>query len=230
MALSFAQQRLWFIDQLAQGSAQYNMPIALRLEGDLQADALHAAFSEIVRRHEVLRTIYATSATGEASQRILPVDALPLPRFDLSVIPEAERDAEVLRLAETDALTPFRLDQDLMVRVSLIALDSRTHVLLFNMHHIASDGWSMSVLMEELVQLYAAFAQGQPSPLSPLAIQYADFAAWQRSHIRGAYLEEQLNYWQKQLAGIPPVHGLILDRPRALQPSFVGKALTVPLD
>ena len=230
LALSFAQQRLWFIDQLTQGSAQYNMPIALRLEGELQVDALHAAFSEIVRRHEVLRTIYATSATGEASQRILPVDVLPLARFELSGLPEEEREAEVLRLAETDALTPFRLDQDLMVRVSLIALDAKTHVLLFNMHHIASDGWSMSVLMEELVQLYAAFVQGQSSPLPPLAIQYADFADWQRSHIRGDYLEEQLNYWQKQLAGIPPVHGLILDRPRALQPSFVGKALTVPLD
>jgi amino acid adenylation domain-containing protein len=230
LALSFAQQRLWFIDQLTQGSAQYNMPIALKLEGELQVDALHAAFSEIVRRHEVLRTIYATSATGEASQRILPVDVLPLARFELSGLPEEEREAEVLRLAETDALTPFRLDQDLMVRVSLIALDAKTHVLLFNMHHIASDGWSMSVLMEELVQLYAAFVQGRSSPLPPLAIQYADFAAWQRSHIRGDYLEEQLNYWRKQLAGIPPVHGLILDRPRALQPSFVGKALTVPLD
>jgi amino acid adenylation domain-containing protein len=230
LALSFAQQRLWFIDQLTQGSAQYNMPIALRLEGELQVDALHAAFSEIVRRHEVLRTIYATSATGEASQQILPVDALPLARFDLSGLPEEDREAEVLGLAETDACTPFRLDQDLMVRVSLIALDAKTHVLLFNMHHIASDGWSMSVLMEELVQLYAAFVQGQSSPLSPLAIQYADFAAWQRSHIRGDYLEEQMNYWQKQLAGIPPVHGLILDRPRALEPSFVGKALTVPLD
>ena len=230
LALSFAQQRLWFIDQLTQGSAQYNMPIPLRLEGELRVDALHAAFSEIVRRHEVLRTIYATSATGEASQRILPVDVLPLARFELSGLPEKEQEEEVLRLAETDALTPFRLDQDLMMRVSLIALDAKTHVLLFNMHHIASDGWSMNVLMEELVQLYAAFAQGQSSPLPPLAIQYADFAAWQRSHIRGDYLEEQLSYWQKQLAGIPPVHGLILDRPRALQPSFVGKALKVPLE
>lgn len=230
LALSFAQQRLWFIDQLTQGSAQYNMPIALRLEGELQVDALHAAFSEIVQRHEVLRTIYATAATGEASQRILPVDVLPLVSVDLSGLPEEEREAEVLRLAETDALTPFRLDQDLMVRVSLIALDAKTHVLLFNMHHIASDGWSMRVLMEELVQLYAAFVRGQSSPLSPLAIQYADFAAWQRSHIRGDYLEAQLHYWQKQLAGIPPVHGLILDRPRPLQPSFVGKAFTAPID
>jgi len=230
LALSFAQQRLWFIDQLTQGSAQYNMPIALKMKGELHIDALHKAFSEIVQRHEVLRTVYVTSAKGEASQRDLPVDVLPLARFDLSGLTEEKQETEVLRLAEADAIMPYRLDRDLMVRVSLITLDAQTHVLLFNMHHIASDGWSLGVLFEEFVQLYAAFVQGQASPLSPLAIQYADFAVWQRSHIQGDYLDEQMNYWQKQLAGIPPVHSLILDRPRPLEPSFVGKAISVPLD
>jgi amino acid adenylation domain-containing protein len=230
LALSFAQQRLWFIDQLAPGSAQYNMPIALKLQGELHIDALHRAFSEIVQRHEVLRTVYVTSAKGEASQRILPLEALPLARFDLSGLSEEKQETEVLRLAETDAAQPFRLDRDLMVRVSLITLGAQTHVLLFNMHHIASDGWSMGVLFEEFVQLYAAFVQGQASALAPLAIQYADFAAWQRSHIAGDYLDAQMDYWQKQLAGIPPVHGLSLDRPRPLQPSFVGKAISMPLD
>ena len=230
LPLSFAQQRLWFIDQLTQGSAQYNMPVALKLEGELHIEVLHEAFSEIVRRHEVLRTVYVTSAKGEASQRILPVDELPLARFDLSGLTREKQETEVLRLADADAVMPYRLDRDLMVRASLITLDPKTHVLLFNMHHIASDGWSMGVLIEELVQLYAAFVRGQSNPLAPLAIQYADFAVWQRSHIQGDYLEDQMNYWQKQLAGIPPVHGLILDRPRALQPSFVGNALSVTLD
>ncbi|MCA1614416.1 MAG: condensation domain-containing protein, partial [Acidobacteria bacterium] len=211
--LSFAQQRLWFLDQLEPGAAAYNVTAALRLKGRLDADALRRALDEVVRRHESLRTTFA-EADGQPVQLIAPELTVSLPVVDLAHRAGDERGVEVGRLAAEEARAGFDLRQGPLLRARLLRLTEAEHVLLFTMHHIISDGWSVGVLVREVAALYEAFARGGPSPLAELPVQYADYAAWQRARLTGGVLEEQLSYWRRQLAGAPPVLSLPTDRPR----------------
>jgi len=219
LPLSFAQQRLWFIDRLEEGSAQYNMPVALRLTGNLRFDALQRSLDEIVERHEVIRSTYKLQ--GETGVQVVhPAKPLAIHRTDLSGFDAEERDAQLREALAEEGARPFNLAHDLMLRVQLLTLAQNEHVLLFTMHHIASDGWSMGVLIKELVSLYEGHCLGIQIDLPELPIQYADYAAWQRS--KSGDLAEQVAYWKSQLANAPGVHSLPLDRPRPAQQQFAG--------
>jgi amino acid adenylation domain-containing protein len=218
---SFAQERLWFLDQLEPGSSAYNIPAAFRLKGVLDRTALEQSLNEIVRRHEVLRTTFATVG-GQPVQVIASDLNLALPIVDLCKFPEAKREIEVQRLVTEEAQRPFDLIQDPFLRTTLLHLDDEEHVLLLTMHHIVSDGWSMGVFNQELAALYKAFSARKPSPLPELPIQYADFAHWQRQWLQGEVLEAQLAYWKQQLGGSLPVLKLPTDRPRPAIQTFQG--------
>ncbi len=224
LPLSFAQQRLWYLDQLEPGNAAYNNPVALRLSGPLDPGALERAINEVVSRHEVLRTRIAV-ADGRAAQQILPEVRVPLELVDLSGLPEAEREDEARRRARAEAGRPFALDAAPLVRAALLRLApgeaAGEHVLLVTMHHIVSDGWSAGVLFAELGALYAAFAAGHPSPLPELAVQYADHAVWQRQQLDGPLLAGELAYWKERLADLPALE-LAGDHPRPPVPSSGG--------
>ncbi len=233
LPLSFTQQSLWFLDQLeGKQSTTYNMPVALRLEGSLHINALERSFTEIVHRHESLRTTFP-AINGHPNQMILEIESVKMVVKDIQKLSPAEQTEEVQRLAYEEAHTPFDLAKDSLLRVTLIKLDSTVYVLLITMHHIISDGWSISIFMKELTILYQAFSQNQPSPLSPLTIQYADFAHWQRQWLKGAVLDTQINYWKQQLADIPPVLDLPTDYPRPAIQSYRGNyqnfEITTPL-
>ncbi len=228
LPLSFAQRRLWFLDQLEPGSALYNVPSALWLEGPLDTDALERGFTEVARRHESLRTTFRAEQ-GQPFQVINPPAPLPLTRVDLSSLPAAEREARALQLAEEEARRPFDLSTGPLLRITLLRLSNTEHVLVLVMHHIISDGWSMSVLVRELSALYEAFAQGQPSPLPELPVQYADYTLWQHQWLRGPELDRQRTYWKQQLAGIPGLLELPTDRPRPRVETFRGANIPVTL-
>jgi amino acid adenylation domain-containing protein len=221
LPLAYSQERLWFIDQLDPGSPVYNIGTAIRLDGQLDMDALQQTFDEIIRRHEVLRTSFAASQ-GQPQQVISPAGTFAISLTDLSAWPEKERDVEARRLAREEALLPFDLSKGPLLRVSLLRLDEDVHLVLFTMHHIISDGWSISVLVREVAVLYDAFSRGETSPLPELPIQYADFAVWQREWLRGEVLERQLSYWREQLKGAPPVLELPTDRARPAVQSYRG--------
>ena len=224
--LSFAQQRLWFLDQLGAGEA-YNMPLVLRLEGTLDVEALRRAFEEIVRRHEALRTTFG-SRDGRPWQRIQPPPAWPLPLEDVSPLPPAARAAATTLQIRTASQRPFALAHEWPLRTLLVRLAAQDHVLVVVLHHIVADGWSLGVLTRELTALYRAFVQGQAAPLAPLPVQYADFAQWQRGWLRGAVLEAELAYWRQQLADVP-VLALPTDRPRPAVQTFEGAVQMQPV-
>ena len=229
LPLSFAQQRLWFFEQLRPGQATYNIPIVVRLRGPLNGAALEQSFNEILRRHEVLRTCFVVEK-GQPMQKIAAELRLSVLSVDLRALPRGDREPEIRRLARQDALTPFDLVQEPLLRASLLHLDSNEHVVLLTMHHIVSDGWSMGVLIRELVALYDAFAAGQPSPLPELSLQYGDFALWQRQQLQGDMLAAQLDYWRQHLGEQPPVLDLPMSRPRPALQTFQGarQSLTLP--
>ena len=217
LAPSFAQSRLWFLDQLEPGSPLYNLSAAVRLDGELGRAAFAAALGEIVRRHEVLRTTFRSdpeAPSGEPVPVVSPPAGIPLPLIDLTALPAAARRETAERLTGEIARRPFDLARDLLLRASLLALAPREHLAVVTLHHIASDGWSIGILTGELAALYAAFREGTPSPLPELAIQYADYAAWQRRQLSGARLEAELAFWRGSLAGAPPALELPTDHPR----------------
>ncbi|WP_420127101.1 non-ribosomal peptide synthase/polyketide synthase [Longimicrobium sp.] len=221
LPLSFAQERLWFLDRLEPGSATYNIPVARRLGGAMDAGALERALGELVRRHEALRTVFA-EADGRPVQVIAPFGGFTLPVEDLSALGEADREAAVrLRVSEETA-RPFDLAAGPLFRAALLRLGEEDHVLLLTMHHIVSDGWSMGVLFRELSALYAAYLEGRESPLSPPAVQYADYAVWQREQLAGEVLDRQLAYWKERLAGAPDLLEVPTDHPRPAVQSFRG--------
>jgi amino acid adenylation domain-containing protein len=228
LPLSYAQQRLWFLDQLESGNPIYNIPVALRLRGPLFVDALERTLNEIVRRHESLRTVFSEEQ-GEAVQVILPEQPVIMPVFNLSNLPEGSGETEALQLATVEARTGFDLSRGPLLRAALLRLGGEDHLLLFTMHHIISDGWSMGVLVRELTALYEAYSEGRESPLPELALQYADYAVWQREWLQGFVLEEQLAYWKRQLEGIPPVLEFPTDRPRPTAMTFRGATVNVEL-
>ena len=220
---SFAQQRLWFIDQLMGGASHYNMPMVLRVEGDFKVALAAQALKQIVARHEPLRTVFA-----QDSQGVLQVqdsgETFELIEDDLSHpnTTDAEQQQRINELAANDAQQVFDLSHDLMLRARYLRTSPHSGVLLFNMHHIASDGWSIALLVREFIQLYDGYRQGQTPHLNPLPIQYADYAHWQRHWLTGDALASEVAYWQQQLAELPAVHSLTLDAARPEYQSFNG--------
>jgi amino acid adenylation domain-containing protein len=220
--LSWAQQRLWFIAQFDPAvGAVYNLPLALRLEGRIDEDALRRTFDRIVARHDVLRTRFRVVG-GEPVQCIEAAEACDFVVHDLAALVDAERGEAVARLSRESATAPFDFAVDAPLRVALLRLAPAEHLLLVTQHHIASDGWSTGVLTREVTALYAAFSAGRADPLPPLALQYADYAAWQRATLQGEALQAHLDYWKTRLAGAPQLIDLPLDRPRPTQQSHVG--------
>jgi amino acid adenylation domain-containing protein len=213
LPLSFAQQRLWFLERLQPGTATYNLPSVFRLDGPLSIPALAAALGEIDRRHDVLRTTFAVVA-GEPVQVIAPPAPRPFPVVDLAGLPAGPRNAESARLAQEEARRPFDLSRGPLLRETLVCLGSEEHRLLLTFHHVASDGWSLGVLLDELGALYRAGLAGRPSPLPELPVQYADFALWQRRWLDGDVLAAQLAYWRHALSGAELTLDLPIDRPR----------------
>jgi len=220
--LSYAQQRLWFLDQLEPGTASYNIPKALRLAGKLEVAVLEKVLNEIVRRHEALRTRFEV-VEGQPVQIISEMQPMGLPLIDLSGLSESERAAEAVRLIQEEARHPFDLARGPLLRSSLLRTSEAEHLLLFTMHHIVSDGWSIGLLIEEVATLYKAFMKGDASPLNELAIQYADYAAWQREWLTAEALEGEFAYWRRQLAGMPTLLKLPVDRPRPPVQTFQGE-------
>ena len=227
--VSFAQQRLWLLDQLEGGGPAYSVPTAVRLTGRLDAAALRAALSEVARRHEALRTTFAAEA-GRPVQLVRPPSAVALPVIDLSRLGAGRAEAEARRAAREEAGRGFDLSSGPLLRARLLRLSEEEHVALLNMHHIISDAWSRGVLIGELVRLYEAYAVGRKSPLAELEVQYADYAVWQRDWLRGEALEEQLSYWRRQLEGAPAVTDLPSDRPRPALQSQRGAEYKFALD
>ena len=219
--LSFAQQRLWLLDQLEPGNPFYNIPLAIRLRGSLDHQVLQKTFSEIIRRHEVLRTNFVM-VDGPPRQLIAPPEPFTIQLCDLNYVAETEREAHALRMASELARVPFNLVSDPLVRAHLLILDRDDYLLLLTMHHIVSDGWSMSVLLREVTTLYKSYSKGQESTLPELPIQYSDFASWQRKWLQGEVLERQLSYWKRQLADPLPVLDLLTDHPRPSVQTFNG--------
>ena len=221
LPLSFAQQRLWFLHQLEPESPAYNIFMPLRLRGRLDLDALEASLSEIVGRHEVFRTTFP-SVDGVPVQTIEPQAVFTLQQLDFALMPEDQREEEVLRFATDEACRAFDLATAPPLRVSLLRLGNDDHMLLVSMHHIISDGWSIGVFVREMALLYEAARASKPCHLEDLKIQYADFAVWQRSYLQGDVLQAQMSYWKERLSGSPPLLELPLDRPRPSMPSFRG--------
>jgi amino acid adenylation domain-containing protein len=219
--LSYAQERLWLIHQRDGSSAGYNLPLGIRLRGALSAAALERALQEIVQRHEVLRT-HLVVRNGEPFQQILPKPEFSLNTLDLSNVPKGRQEEEVHERMRAEAQQPFDLEKGPLFCARLLRLDTQDHVLLITMHHIVSDGWSIGVLLEELVTLYANFSQGRPSPLPNLPMQYADFAEWQREWLSGETLKQQMSYWEQQLSNLPSPLELPADRPQPANRSFTG--------
>ncbi|MCW8091975.1 non-ribosomal peptide synthetase, partial [Alteromonas sp. ASW11-130] len=207
---SYAQQRIWFIDQLQGGSPEYNMPLALTVEGRFELNAAELALSQIIKRHEALRTVFAVK--GDETVQIIKQDfSFNLVHHDVSMFDTGIRQLKVKEFISQDRLTPFDLRNDLMIRASYIKIGEELGVLIFNMHHIASDGWSTRLLVDEFVANYSRLVKGLREQLPVLAIQYADYAQWQRDWLKGEVLEQQLSYWEKQLEGVPAVHSIPLD-------------------
>ncbi|HSF40688.1 MAG TPA: amino acid adenylation domain-containing protein [Thermoanaerobaculia bacterium] len=229
LPLSFAQERLWFLDQLQPGLSTYNIPSALRMTGPLAPAALASAFTEVVRRHEALRTTFRAVA-GQPVQRIAPPAPFGLPIVDLSALAAGAREREAGRLTAEETARPFDLVHGPLLRAGLVRLEESEHLLLATLHHIVSDGWSMGVLVRELGEAYQAFAQGRRPSLPALPVQYADWAVWQRQWLQGDVLEAQLGYWRRQLGGGLAVLELPADRPRPAVATFRGdhRAFALP--
>jgi amino acid adenylation domain-containing protein len=231
LPLSFAQQRLWFLNQLEPNSSAYNMPAAYRLTGQLNITALEQSLNEIIRRHEVLRMTFP-AVNGQPSQAITPSITLTLPLTDLGEHPETEREVIAQQIATEEAQQPFNLAQEPLFRAKLLRLTEAESVLLLNMHHIISDGWSFDIFFQELATLYSAFSTNKPSSLPELPIQYADFAYWQREWLQDEVIESQLSYWRQQLSGSLPILQLPTDHPRPPVQTYRGKyqSLKLPLN
>ncbi|MCL4176656.1 MAG: amino acid adenylation domain-containing protein [Verrucomicrobia bacterium] len=230
--LSFAQERLWFLEQLEPGIAFNNIPLAFRVSGTLNAPALESALRELIRRHEPLRTTFK-SACGQPVALTLPLSSFAVQTRDLGGLPETERDTEAQRLIAEEAQRPFDLTRSPLLRGTMLRLSPTEHLLVLVTHHLACDGWSLDVFHRELAALYEAFALGRPSSLAALPIAYGDFAAWQRDALRGGDFERQLAYWREQLKGAAPSLDLRTDRRRPPVQTYRGAtihfALPAPL-
>ena len=224
LPLSLMQERLWVIEQITPGSSAYNIPAAQQLSGQLNTEALNQALTEIVKRHHSLRTRIINSEDGNAWQQVASISEFQLQQQDLRGETNPQQAAQ--QFFDTEANRPFALtgktDSELLFRAHLLQLAGDNHVLVINMHHIIADGWSISILQKELVELYSAYAQNQTSPLADLNIQYGDFAYWQRNHLNDEHVQQHLNYWLEKLSDAPALLQLPTDRPRPAQQTFNG--------
>ena len=225
--LSFAQERLWFLDQLAPGNTSYNLPLAIRLQIPVNVHVLERALIECIRRHEILRTKFIV-VKGDPKQVIEATVRLNLQVIDLRYLDAKSRDSEATRLATEEATRPFDLTRAPPLRAILLRLGVRDHIFLLSLHHIAADDWSLGLLWKELAAVYAAFVTNKPSPLPRLRIQYLDYAIWQRKWLQGEVLEKQLFYWKRQLANLPVLQ-LHTDYPRPPVATFRGAFETVTI-
>jgi amino acid adenylation domain-containing protein/non-ribosomal peptide synthase protein (TIGR01720 family) len=221
--LSFAQARLWFLENLIPNSSLYNMPVSLKITGNLDINALEYAFNTLILRHESLRTIFPTIA-GTAQQVVLNDFSLDLSEclVDLSLLPESEKSVVTKELAQREANAPFNLALGPLIRVKLLLLSEKEYALLLTLHHIISDGWSMNIIFRELTHIYDAYISGNNPALALVAIQYKDFTVWQREWLQGAVLQQQLSYWSKQLKGIPDILALPFDKIRPKESTYQG--------
>ncbi|HEX7241467.1 MAG TPA: condensation domain-containing protein, partial [Longimicrobiaceae bacterium] len=229
LALSFAQQRLWFLEQLGAGGQAYHIPAGLRLRGELDPEALRRALDRIVARHEALRTTFH-AVDGEPEQRIVPVKESGFQLMEHDLGGHADVEGELRRLMGEEAGAPFDLERGPLIRGRLIRLAVDDHALLVTMHHIVSDAWSMGVLTNELSALYAAFRRGEADPLPALPVQYADYAAWQRRWVSGEVLQRQVEYWQQTLSGAPELLEVPADHARPARQDHAGAAVGLELD
>ena len=227
--LSFAQQRLWFVDQLEDESGAYNVPKAYRVQGALDLDALRNSIGAIVHRHEILRTKLVLSG-GEPVQQVVQDFALPFVQSDLRGLDAAEQATRVQTALDAELNYHFDLGADLMLRSHVLILGDEEYVLIFNMHHIVSDGWSQGIFLQELSSLYNALSQGELPSLPELQLQYADYAIWQRDLLQTEAIQNKLEYWRRQLDGLPDVHNLPLDYPRGAQQGFHGDSTAILLE
>jgi hypothetical protein len=225
---SYAQERMWLLNQFAPDSPAFNISIAMRLAGKLNVGAVSRSINEMVRRHEILRTSFS-SPDGQLFQVIDSDLTLLAPLIDLQGLTRDEKGEEIRRVVAREAAHVFDLSRCPLLRVVLVRLEPQEHVLVFTMHHIISDGWSMRVLVSEMCALYSAFSEGKPSPLADLPIQYADFAIWQRQTLQGEALEKTVSYWKRRLGGVAGELSLPADRPRPALNSFRGKVLPFSL-
>jgi amino acid adenylation domain-containing protein len=230
--LSYAQQRLWFLDQLEPESVVYNLAAGIELKGQLDIAVLERSLNEVIRRHESLRTHFAVGEDGEPTQVVSPREEVGLKLHVHQITEETaeEREAEMRRLVAAEAATPFFLTVGPLIRVNLLSLADQHYVALFTLHHIVSDGWSQGLIVEEVCKLYASYIRNQSSPLKDLAIQYGDYAAWQREWLNGGVLETQLDYWRRHLSGIKGVLDLPTKYPRPSVPSYRGAHYRRSLD
>jgi len=226
--LSFAQQRLWFLNQFEQNAAVYNLPSAFRFTGSLNLEALEKSIRAIISRHEILRTVFTVVDT-QAFQVVLKDIPLKIDTIDLQTLETAEREKKIRELVNKEARTPFNLKKAPLFRAKLVKVAPQEHIVLLTMHHIISDGWSMGIFTQEIALLYDRFSKGQTPALPPLKIQYGDFAKWQVEHLQGEVLKEQIDYWNKKLGDAPPPLDLPFDRPRPLHQSYAGKHISFRL-
>jgi len=226
--LSFAQQRLWILDRFEPGTSLFNTATAWWLEGPLNVSALAAAFTEIHRRHESLRTTFAVQE-GHPVQVVAPPQTVPLPIVDLSTLPERTRRREAHRIATEWGWLPLDIEHGPLMRTVLLKTAAERHALLMTLHHIITDGWSFGILYNELSTLYNAYSKNQPSPLRELEVQYGDFAVWQRARLQGEFVAEHLSYWKQQLANVPARLEIPTDHPRSTVSTHKGAAIETKL-
>src|ERR1700680_3989900 len=218
---SFAQDRLWFLDQLEPGTAAYNLVRAFRITGPLNVNALTSAIGAVIERHESLRTIFE-SVDGEARQVVLSDVDVQIPILNLADLPESEREREALRIASEEGKKPFDLTRGPLLRTALLQLSRDQYILVLAMHHIITDGWSISVLFRELAHCYESFTSGRQPVLPALPVHYAEYAQWQREYITGEVLAKQVAYWKEKPAGAPTILDLATDYPRPTTHSWHG--------
>ncbi|NQZ21696.1 MAG: amino acid adenylation domain-containing protein [Colwellia sp.] len=228
--LSYAQQRMWFLWQLDPQSAAYNIPTAVRLNGRVDLVVLQQSFDSLIQRHESLRTYFSLASDEQAIQNIAAVKPLVITEKDLTALPENEREQQVKKEAVNESLLAFDLTHGPLLRVKLLKLADEQHVLLLTMHHIIADGWSINVLIEEFIRYYDAYSCGTNLDLAPLAIQYSDYALWQRCWLEAGELERQLSYWQNKLGNEHPILELPMDHLRPQAPSYSGARCKLTID
>ncbi|GAB4108925.1 MAG: hypothetical protein OHK0022_61230 [Roseiflexaceae bacterium] len=232
LPLSYAQQGMWFTQQFDPASPVYNVADAVELIGQFDRQAFQRALNEVIRRHEVLRTTFVPDAGSQPVQVIRAELRIDLPLVDLSELSAEQHETQLQQHMREEGQRPFDLQQGPLIRATLVRLAPEHHVLLFALHHLVVDGWSMGVLLREVTALYGAFSQGRPSPLADLVLQYADYAVWQRMWLQGDVLADQLAYWRRQLQDAPPTHDLSISQRRPERISFVGRTevFTMPAE
>lgn len=231
LPLSWAQQRLWLLEQITPGNAAYNIPAHMKLVGCLDTNALEKSLNDIIQRHESLRTVFSIAENkNEPVQTILPFSPTPLPIVDLEALSPEEQGQETTRLSSEEGSLPFDLSTGPLLRFKLLRQNSQTHVLLLTFHHIIFDGWSAGVFINELAQLYNSYCHGSPTTLNELSIQYADYAYWQRREFDDEAIKSQLEYWKEALSGELPTINLPLDTPRPARQTYNGasEVITIP--